>query len=107
MRIFDTPYPYDYLFMKVAGAKQVVYLPLCEAVGFITGAVYDQKLSNNEQVVFIEKKPDGKTMKVPKKDLILKLQHDIYGDKFKIVDFIIQPEGEMQTAEVTQFLEKY
>jgi len=109
MNLFDGPYPLDYLFLRIAGEDRIVFLPLCEAVAYVNNANYDQKLSNDKQVVFTENKKDSKmrSHKISCKDFVLKLQHDIYDDKYKIAAFIIQPQGEMQTPEVTQFLDHY
>ena len=106
MRLFDAPYPHDFIFFKVAGEKRVSFMPLCEALAVVSGAVYDSKSSTKELMILIEPVKNGKIYKIKREDLIARLQHDIYKGTKKIIDYVIQPEGEMQLAEVTQFLER-
>jgi hypothetical protein len=47
------------------------------------------------------------TLTIKKTEFIQRLQIDIFADKEKIADVIIQPAGEMQLPEVTAFIEKY
>ncbi len=109
MTIFDGPVPHDHVYMKLAGCKEVVSCPFCEAFTVVNDVVFDSKNSDNTTIV-IKGKQDNKLYKFTKADLIKRLQADIYGDtdpKFRITDLVIQPEGEMQTPEVTAFIEKY
>jgi len=106
MSLFDNVYPQDWLFLKVAGIKQAVGLPLCEAVVASSGdIVYDHQSSDDAVAVFKDSK--GKKARLNKKELLAKLQKDIYGDKMKVTDCVIQPADTAQTPEVTAFLEKY
>lgn len=83
-------------------------MPLCEAfVAYNTQVIYDPKLSTESVVAFVERVENGKSYKFNKEEFKARLKQDIYDNKLNIMDFIIQPEGEMVTAEVSAFLERY
>lgn len=97
----------DHLYFKVAGTKQVVSMPLCEC-GFDEGKIlYDPSHSTADSVAFTDCDEGNKPLVCSKEKFMTGLQKEVYNDQMKIVAFVIQPEGEMQTPEVTEFLEKY
>lgn len=115
MVIFEgMPYPIDMLYLKVAGTTGVLSMPLVEALGILANAEFNYKESQIEsgmrdQPAFVitgdtdtEKK---KKFVVPKTELIVRLQSDIYDNKFKIADVIIQPQDELLTNAVKLFIE--
>ena len=109
MTLFDGPYPYDHLYLKLAGCKGIHSAPLCELFtpSQVANAVFDPKQSNAEFIVLIEQRPGGNQYRASRADFIKRVQQDTFKDTMKIVDIYIQPEGEMQTPELTQFIEKY
>jgi hypothetical protein len=109
MTTFSSPYPHDYIYLKVAGCKGIYSAPLCElfAPAQMGHAIYDTKQSTPDKVFLMEPVKDGKQFGLTMPDFIKLLQRDIYKDTLKIVAICIQPEGEMQIPELTEFIEKY
>ena len=115
MVTFDgLPYPMDIIYLKVAGAKEVVSIPFTEALGILDNVSFDYRESKSKSIQEADQhyvikgdteKEKNKTFVVSKRDLIKRLQLDIYEDKHKIADMAIQPMDELITSEVQQFIE--
>lgn len=104
----DTPAPWDVLYFRLAGDKNIHSMPLCEGfVAYNSQIIYDPKLSNESTIAFIERVENGKTYKFNREEFKSRLKQDIYENKTTIMDFVVQPEGEMMTPEVMAFLERY
>ena len=108
------PYPIDMLYLKVAGTKDVLSMPLMEALGILTNVSYDYRASCSKTIeagvpYFVIKgdsdKEKNKIFVVSKAELIKRLQLDIYDDKFKITDLAVQPIDELLTTEVKTFID--
>lgn len=95
------PYQIPMIYLKVAGNKEVVSMPLWEAITVLKDISYDYNASIAESkigkthYVFKGENATGKAVEcITKEELIKHLQANIYNDKFKIVDMAIQPEDE-------------
>jgi hypothetical protein len=107
------PYPIPVIYLKLAGEKEVVSLPFTEALAILTNVSFDYKTSKETskekgQVYYIitgdSEHGKNKTYMVSKADAIQRLQQDIYDNKSKIADMVIQPEDERLTEEVKQLM---
>ena len=107
------PFECAIVYLKVAGEKEVLSLPFTEALAILTNVEFDYESSISESqaknsAMFVIKgdtdKVKNKVYVVAKKELIERLQLDIYEDKQKITDIIIQPSDEMMTKAVQEFL---
>jgi hypothetical protein len=115
MVIFENiPFPLTVVYLKVAGEKEPVSMPFVEALGILTNVSFDYRTSRKKSKetgseFFVisgnTQEANNKTYEVSKHALIERLQMDIYEDKQKISDLVIQPQDEMITREVLQFLE--
>lgn len=115
MVTFDgMPFPIDVIYLKVAGTKEILSIPFTEALGILTDVSFDFRASNAKSIEEAEphyvikgdtEKEKNKTFVVSKRDLIKRLQLDIYEDKQKITDMVIQPMDELLTSEVQKFIE--
>lgn len=104
----DSPAPWDVIYFRVAGDKHIQSMPLCEAfVAYNKQIVYDPKASTEASVVFIERVENGNTYKFNREEFRTRLKTDIMDGKKNIMDFVILPEGERVTPEVSAFLERY
>ena len=107
------PYECAIVYLKVAGTKGAVSLPFSEALAILTNVEFDYaasvaKSNSTGSTVFVIKgdtdKDKNKTYEVSKSELMTRLQMDIYEDKQKISDIVIQPSDELMTPAVQQFL---
>ena len=118
MVTFDGLYPDTIVYLKVAGNKEVVSLPLSEALANLKNVVYDDdrsaELSQKEgkqcfSFVGDKETKEGvdkqKRFDVTDEELKTRLQIDIYENQYKIAAVAIQPEGKTLTPAVQQFLE--
>jgi hypothetical protein len=69
--------------------------------------IFDPKLTSESTIAFIQREENGKTFKYNREEFRQRLSQDIYDGNKKVTDFIIQPEAEQLTAEVSAFLERY
>jgi hypothetical protein len=114
MVIFEgMPYPQAYIYIKLAGEKEIVSIPFNEALAVLTDVKFDYRESiaksseNNIQYVIVGTTEEGirKTFIVSKAKLIERLQGDIYEDNAQhIADLAIQPEDERLAEEVKELI---
>lgn len=97
--------PLDYLIMKVAGKRELEYMPLVELA--IAPGDYDDKMSTEATVVFSVLEPDGNCTKFPRDDFRKFLEAEVYNGKEKVIDFVIRPAGMSNDEPVKLFLERY
>ena len=103
--VFDgMPPHYDMLYLRVAGTKETLSMPLNESFTDTDSITYDWRQSNKDMFVFYEDKKDGRQFKLTRQEFLDKLTQDIYTRQFKVVDVAIHPNGEMQPIEVTRIL---
>jgi hypothetical protein len=98
------PAAIDILYLKVAGTREVLSMPLTEAFEGTKNITYDWRLSTPATFVFNEEVPNGRQFRFPRQEFMLKLAAEIYESKYKITDLAIQAGGETQSPEVTRIL---
>ena len=109
MMAFGDISPIDYIFFKLAGSNRVEMMPLCELMLADGGGhelSYDPKSSNDDLVVLLDCRPNGKSFRFTKAMVTRYIETQVYGQMYKVVDFVIQPGGEQRTPAVHQFFEK-
>jgi hypothetical protein len=119
MVLFEgTIWPISLIYIKTAGSREIVSLPVSEALDMLVNVEYDHNASidkSNEtgEETFVFKgevrQLDGKTLvgkicNVPKKELIEFIQASIYNNKTKVTDVAVQPKDEMLTREMQTFI---
>jgi hypothetical protein len=112
------PFLLDVIYLKVKpeGSKTeltLLSIPFVEALGILNNVTFDYRASRAKTIESAEvqyvitgdtEKEKNKTFVVSKQDLIKRLQLDIYEDKQRIVDLVIQPMDELVTDEVEKFI---
>lgn len=107
------PYSIAMVYVKLAGDKDIKSLPFVEALAIFTNVSFDynasqtatrEKGSIHYVITGDTEQAKGKTYVVSKKDVIDRLQMDIYENTEQIIDMAIQPEDYRLVPEVNQLI---